>query len=83
MDSPNRISAGLREWQAEWSSRGEFAGVLFLVGFHVVIATIAVPLVFYSGYVLPHAFGLGATPSTPRRCRRPRGNSIDNARSFD
>jgi STE24 endopeptidase len=33
--------------------------VLFLVGFHVVIATIAVPLAFYGGYVLPHAFGLG------------------------
>jgi hypothetical protein len=25
VDSPSRISAGLREWQAEWSSRGEFA----------------------------------------------------------
>ena len=25
MDFPSRISAGLREWQAEWSSRGEFA----------------------------------------------------------
>jgi hypothetical protein len=25
VDFPSRISAGLREWQAEWSSRGEFA----------------------------------------------------------
>ena len=25
MDSHSRINAGLREWQAEWSSRGEFA----------------------------------------------------------
>lgn len=25
MDSPSRIRAGLREWQAEWSSRGDFA----------------------------------------------------------
>jgi hypothetical protein len=25
VDSPSRISAGLREWQAEWSSRREFA----------------------------------------------------------
>jgi STE24 endopeptidase len=33
--------------------------MLFLLGFHVVIAAIALPLAFYAGYVLPRTFGLG------------------------
>jgi STE24 endopeptidase len=33
--------------------------VVFLLGFHVVIAAIALPLAFYGGYVLPRAFDLG------------------------
>jgi STE24 endopeptidase len=33
--------------------------VVFLLGFHVVIAAIALPLAFYAGFVLPRAFDLG------------------------
>jgi STE24 endopeptidase len=32
---------------------------LFLLGVHVVLAAIMLPLGFYSGYVVPRAFGLG------------------------
>jgi STE24 endopeptidase len=33
--------------------------VVFLLGFHVVIAAITLPLAFYAGYELPRAFDLG------------------------
>jgi STE24 endopeptidase len=33
--------------------------VLFLLGFHLVLAAISLPLAYYGGYVLAHAFGLG------------------------
>jgi STE24 endopeptidase len=33
--------------------------VLFLFGFHVAIAAIALPLAYYAGYVLPRTFDLG------------------------
>jgi len=33
--------------------------VVFLLGFHVVIAAIALPVAFYASYVVPCAFGLG------------------------
>jgi STE24 endopeptidase len=33
--------------------------VAFLLGFHVVIAVIALPLAYYAGYVLPRTFDLG------------------------
>jgi STE24 endopeptidase len=33
--------------------------LVFLLGFHVLIAAIALPLAYYAGYVLPRAFGLG------------------------
>jgi Zn-dependent protease with chaperone function len=33
--------------------------MVFLLGFHVVIAAIALPLAYYAGYVLPHSFELG------------------------
>jgi STE24 endopeptidase len=33
--------------------------VLFLLGFHVAIAAVALPLAYYGGYVLPRAFELG------------------------
>ena len=32
---------------------------LFLVGFQVLLAVVSLPLAFYSGYVVPRAFGLG------------------------
>src|SRR5439155_4791541 len=33
--------------------------VVFLLGFHMLIAAIALPLAYYAGYVLPHSFDLG------------------------
>jgi STE24 endopeptidase len=33
--------------------------VVFLLGFHVAVAAIALPVSYYGGYVLPRAFGLG------------------------
>src|SRR5207244_2545160 len=32
---------------------------LFLLGFHLVLAIVGLPLAYYSSYVLAHAFGLG------------------------
>ena len=32
--------------------------VIFLVGLHVVLGLVSLPLAYYGGYVLPHAFGL-------------------------
>jgi STE24 endopeptidase len=46
---------GLAAWPLPLAARA----LLFLVGFHLVLALIALPLAYYGGYVLPRAFGLG------------------------
>jgi STE24 endopeptidase len=38
--------------------------VVFLMGVHVVLAVILLPLGFYGSYILPHAFGLGRQSRT-------------------
>lgn len=36
--------------------------LLFLLGFHLALALVMLPLGYYSGYVLPRAYGLGRQP---------------------
>jgi STE24 endopeptidase len=56
---------GLAAWPLPLALRA----LLFLLGFHVVLAAIGLPLAYYGSYVLPRAFGLS------RQSRR--GWSID------
>src|SRR5215208_2499636 len=52
-------------WETTWFSLAAsnwplaVRTVLFLLGFHVAVAAIGLPVSYYGGYVLPRAFGLG------------------------
>lgn len=43
---------------AAWPLPIALRALLFLVGFHLALAIIEVPLAYYGSYVVPHAFGL-------------------------
>lgn len=51
-------------WETYWYALADtfwpiaLRTALFLVGFHLALALIMLPLGYYSGFVLPHAFGL-------------------------
>jgi len=44
---------------AAWPLPFPARALLFLVGFHVVLALVGLPLAYYGSYVLSHAFGIG------------------------
>jgi STE24 endopeptidase len=44
---------------AAWPLPLPLRAVLFLLGFHLALAVIGLPLAYYGSYVLAHAFGLG------------------------
>src|SRR5216683_5029885 len=44
---------------AAWPLPLPVRALLFLLGFHLALAVIGLPLAYYSSYVLSHAFGLG------------------------
>src|SRR5260370_29273182 len=44
---------------AVWPLPLPVRALLFLLGFHLALAVIGLPLAYYSSYVLSHAFGLG------------------------
>jgi STE24 endopeptidase len=52
-------------WETAWFALASLPlplpirAACFLIGFHLLLAVIMVPLGYYGGYVLPHAFGLG------------------------
>src|SRR5229473_8672965 len=54
---------------AAWPLLLPVRALLFLLGFHLALAVIGLPLAYYSSYVLAHAFGLGR--------QRRRGWTID------
>ena len=44
---------------AAWPLPLPLRALLFLLGFHVALAVVGLPLAYYGSYVLTHAFGLG------------------------
>jgi STE24 endopeptidase len=52
-------------WETAWFALGALPlplavrAAIFLLGFHLALALIGLPLAFYGGFILPRAFGLG------------------------